>query len=137
MPHETKYITVTSLGKVIVISGRPANIDNRSIPGSYVIAASATIRIPVLEIEGNSRLIHQIEAHLLAHDVVVRDSLGNILASIEDAFAGGPPPHYSDATRPVPPLTYPVGFEIFNTDDNAPNYVGTDGFWHDADGVIT
>lgn len=46
---------------------------------------------------------------------------------------------FSDATRPTPTeKTFPAGFAIWNTDDNAYNYSGGDsGTWHNALGVLT
>jgi hypothetical protein len=47
------------------------------------------------------------------------------------AFASSP-----TDTRPDP-ATLPAGSEIFNSSDNAPNFVGTDGLYHDAAGNLT
>lgn len=45
------------------------------------------------------------------------------------------PPNHTNANRPDP-SSVPVGFHIYNTEDNAPNY--SDGTnWRDAAGTIT
>jgi hypothetical protein len=46
---------------------------------------------------------------------------------------------YTDATRPVPTeKTFPAGFQIWNSDDNCPNWSGGDlGKWFNAMGQET
>jgi hypothetical protein len=46
---------------------------------------------------------------------------------------------FTDATRPVPTeKTFPAGFGIWNTDDNAYNYSGGDAnCWYNAAGILT
>ena len=53
------------------------------------------------------------------------------------AEAGKPTslPPFSDATRPSP-FSTPVGYAIFNTDDNAPNFCDGSS-WRDALGMVT
>lgn len=88
---------------------------------------------------------------------ILSDSVSTVIAnfggviSVADVFDIGPTteagvaandpapassvPNYSNTTRPSA-ASVPVGSEIFNTDDNAPNY--SDGAdWRDADGNIT
>jgi len=48
------------------------------------------------------------------------------------------PPKYSNTSRPLA-NQFPVGFEIWNTDDKAPQYSGgpNDNNWYDANGNLT
>jgi hypothetical protein len=43
---------------------------------------------------------------------------------------------YSNTTRPLATV-FPPGFQIWNSSDNAPNFVDSAGNWRDAAGVIT
>lgn len=62
---------------------------------------------------------------------VPRRRAEKILAAINRASLGV----FDNTTRPDP-TTVAVGTQIYNTDDNAPNY--SDGTnWRDSDGAIT
>lgn len=59
-------------------------------------------------------------------------------AANDPSTTAGTPSYASSPVDLRPdPSTLPVGSGIFNSSDNAPNFVGTDGEWHDAVGTET
>jgi hypothetical protein len=72
-------------------------------------------------------------AYLAKGDGAGKPGLPDILGDLASAAPGGRV--YSNATRPAA-NTFTAGMQIWNTDDNAPNF--SDGTnWRDAAGLVT
>lgn len=117
-----------------VVSGTPQN--SETVTGAASSAAGTTASVSTTVTNAN----HFVSANLVGNDTAdFNNSREN--DSFVDAYINNtgllqrPLRSYSDATRPSASI-YDTGYAIWNTDDNAPNYVDGSS-WRLADGTVT